>query len=247
MLAARSSLPVPGKRLLFPAVEGREAGQFFNHKTRVPAERRRIDLLCTIRDLLHRPTQFPKEVIIMHVAEQVAADPIAQSLLAEFEAQAPITRKFLERLPEDKLTWKPHEKSMTAGQLALHIASVPASVVRLVAENPKQAREKFEFSQPASREEILKAHDDGVAAVRELLPKYDDAAMNEAWRLMRGDKELFATPRGLILHDLMLSHWYQHRGQFSVYLRLLDVPVPASWGPSADEPPPFMQKAANQA
>ena len=82
-----------------------------------------------------------------------------------------------------------------------------------------------------------------MAAVRELLPKYDDAAMNEAWRLMRGDKELFATPRGLILHDLMLSHWYQHRGQFSVYLRLLDVPVPASWGPSADEPPPFMQKA----
>jgi uncharacterized damage-inducible protein DinB len=178
----------------------------------------------------------------MPVAEPVATDSIAQTLLAEFERQAPVTRRFLERLPEDKLTWKPHEKSMTAGQLALHIATVPASVVRLVGENPKQAREKFEFAQAASRDEILKAHDDGVAAVRELLPKFDDAAMNESWRLVRGDKELFSTPRGLILHDLMLSHWYQHRGQFSVYLRLLDIAVPASWGPSADEPPPFMQR-----
>ena len=186
----------------------------------------------------------------MPVAEAVVTDSIAQSsnsiaqtLLAEFERQAPVTRKFLERLPADKLNWQPHPKSMTAGQLAFHIATVPASVVRLVAENPKQAREKFEFAQPGSRDEILKAHDDGVAAVRELLPKFDDAAMNESWRLVRGDKELLSTPRGLILHDLMLSHWYQHRGQFSVYLRLLDIAVPASWGPSADEPPPFMQKA----
>ncbi len=181
----------------------------------------------------------------MPVAEPLVVDSIAQSLLAEFEIQAPITRKFIERLPKDKLTWKPHEKSMTAGQLALHIARVPANIVRMVADNPRQAPEKFEFAQPASRDEILKAHDEGVAAVRELLPKFDDAAMKETWRLVRGDKEIFSQPRSLFVRDVMLSHWYQHRGQFSVYLRLLDIPVPASWGPSGDEPPLFLQNAGN--
>jgi uncharacterized damage-inducible protein DinB len=175
----------------------------------------------------------------MPLAQSVTS--IADTLLAELELQAPVTRRFLERLPEDKLTWKPHEKSLTAGQLALHIALVPGSIVRLVLDNPRHAREKFEFPQPASREEILRALDESVAAVREQLPKFDDDAMQESWRLVRGDKELFSAPRGLIVRDLMLSHWYQHRGQFSVYLRLLDIPVPASWGPSADEPPPFLE------
>ena len=169
--------------------------------------------------------------------------PIAKAFLAEFEAQAPITRRFLERLPEDKLTWKPHEKSMTAGQLAFHLATVPANILRLVATNPMQAREKFEYPQPASRDEILKAFDENVAAVRSLLPGYDDSAMGETWSLMAGDKELFAVPRGSFVRDVMFSHWYQHRGQFSVYLRILNVAVPASWGPSADEPPVFMQQA----
>ncbi len=183
----------------------------------------------------------------MSVAEAVVMQSIAQSFLAEFEAQAPITRRFLERLPEDKLTWKPHEKSMTAGQLALHLATVPGGVVKLVENNPMQAREAFVFPQPASREEILKALDESVATVRTLLPKYDDAAMNETWRLVAGERVLLAQPRGEFLRDVMLSHWYQHRGQFSVYLRLLNVAVPASWGPSADEPPVFMQQAAKVA
>lgn len=183
----------------------------------------------------------------MPVAEPAVANAIAQSMLAEFEAQAPITRKFLERLPADKLTWKPHEKSMTAGQLALHIAMSPGVVVQLVQENPKQARSEFVFPQPASRDEILSAYDACIATVRATLPAYDDAAMNESWRLVSGDKELFAVPRGLFLRDVMLSHWYQHRGQFSVYLRILNVAVPASWGPSADEPPVFMQKASKVA
>jgi uncharacterized damage-inducible protein DinB len=177
----------------------------------------------------------------MPVAEAVATNSIALSMLAEFETQAPITRKFLERLPEDKLTWKPHEKSMTAGQLALHLATVPSGIVRFVGNNPAQAPKLFEFPQPASGAEILKANDEGLATVRELLPKFDDAAMKESWRMLAGDKAMFAQPRGEFLRDVMLSHWYQHRGQFSVYLRILNVPVPSSWGPSADEPPPFMQ------
>jgi len=168
---------------------------------------------------------------------------IAKALLAEFEVQAPVTRKFLERLPEDKLTWKPHNKSMSAGQLAYHLASVPGGIVRFVQNNPAQAPESFKFPQPASREEILKTYDESITTVRSLLPNFDDAAMNETWRMVAGGREVLTQPRASFLRDVMLSHWYQHRGQFSVYLRMLDVAVPASWGPSADEPPAFAQKA----
>jgi uncharacterized damage-inducible protein DinB len=167
---------------------------------------------------------------------------LAESMLAEFEAQAPITRKFLERLPEDRLTWKPHEKSMSAGQLAYHLASVPGGVVRFVQDNPAQAPEFASFQQPTSRQEILKTFEESIAAVRSLLPKYDDTAMKETWRMVAGGREVLAQPRAEFLRDVMLSHWYQHRGQFSVYLRMLDLAVPASWGPSADEPPVFLQK-----
>src|SRR6202140_2722668 len=167
---------------------------------------------------------------------------LAESMLAEFEAQAPITRKFLERLPEDRLTWKPHEKSMSAGQLAYHLASVPGGVVRFVQNNPAQAPEFASFQQPTSRQEILKTLEESIAAVRSLLPKYDDTAMKETWRMVAGGREVLAQPRAEFLRDVRLSHWYQHRGQLSVYLRMLAVPVPASWGPSADEPPPFLQK-----
>lgn len=168
---------------------------------------------------------------------------IAQSLLAEFEVQAPITLRFLERLPEDKLTWKPHPKSMTAGQLAYHLATIPGGVALFVRSNPAQVPEFKGFQQPASMEEILKAYDDNIATARVELSKYDDDAMSEPWRLMAGSQELMTQPRGDFLRDVMFSHWYQHRGQFSVYLRMLNVAVPASWGPSADEPPIFMQKA----
>ena len=167
---------------------------------------------------------------------------IAQSLLAEFELQAPITRRFLERLPEDKFTWKPHEKSMSAGQLAYHLALVPGAVIRLVTANPTP-EPSLNFPQPAGRDEVLKAFAESIATVRECLSIADDASMNETWRLSIGGREVLAQPRGQFLRDVMLSHWYQHRGQFSVYLRLLDVPVPASWGPSADEAPQFPQRA----
>jgi uncharacterized damage-inducible protein DinB len=167
--------------------------------------------------------------------------PIAESLLAEFQVQAPITRKFLERLPEDKLTWKPHEKSLSAGQLAYHLASVPGGIVRFIQNNPAHAR-GFVFPQPETCREILNAFDDSVATVQSLLPKFDDAAMKEIWRLVANGQEVLTQPRGEFTRNIMFSHWYQHRGQFSVYLRLLNIAVPASWGPSADEPPPSMQK-----
>jgi uncharacterized damage-inducible protein DinB len=170
---------------------------------------------------------------------------IAEALLAEFEVQAPITRRFLERLPEDKFDWRPHQKSMTAGQLAQHLAMVPGGVVQLVQKNPAPAPDfsKITFRQPTTRVEILQTLDESIATVRRVLAGFDDGAMNEMWALEAGGQTVFTQPRGEFLRDVMLSHWYQHRGQFSVYLRMLDVAVPASWGPSADEAPPFLQKA----
>jgi uncharacterized damage-inducible protein DinB len=167
---------------------------------------------------------------------------LAQQMLAEFEAQAPVTRKFLERLPEDKLGWKPHEKSMTAGQLALHLATTPGGVARLAQESAVQVPKGGNLPQPSSVREILDKFEESIATVGTVLPQFSDANMQEISRLVDGDRELAAWSRAEFLRDIMLSHWYQHRGQFSVYLRLLNVPVPASWGPSADELPRFLQK-----
>src|SRR5260370_18655096 len=135
---------------------------------------------------------------------------IAKSLLAEFEIQAPITRRFLERLPEDKLTWKPHEKSMSAGQLAYHLAFVPGGVIRLVNANPTP-EPSFNFPSPASPDEILKTSAESIAPFRERLSTAPDASMNETWRLTIGGREVLAQPRGQFLRDVMLRPWYQHR------------------------------------
>ncbi|HYO82953.1 MAG TPA: DinB family protein [Bryobacteraceae bacterium] len=167
---------------------------------------------------------------------------IAKSLLQEFEAQAPVTRKFLERLSPDKLTWKPHAKSMSAGQLALHIAQVPGGVLRLAEPNPAQVP-NFAAAEADSIQQILDAHDESLSIVRQLLPTFSDDQMHETWRLEVNGHEILALPRYQFLRDVMLNHWYQHRGQFGVYLRLLDIPVPSSYGPSADEQPAFMQQA----
>ncbi len=168
---------------------------------------------------------------------------IAEVFLAEFEVQAQITRKFLERIPEDKLTWKPHAKSMTAGQLAYHLATVPGDIAQFVKNNPADAPTSFDFPQPANKSEILKAFDVCVATVSSELPKFTDAAMKEIWRMVGDGHEMLAMPRESFVRNIMLSHWYQHRGQFAVYLRLLNVAVPSSWGPSADEAPAFSKPA----
>lgn len=163
---------------------------------------------------------------------------ISTDLLAEFEEQAPLTRCFLERLPQDKLTWKPHEKSMAAGQLAYHLALIPGGVISGAQKNEVPPPD-FQFPQPESVQQILDAFDAGVATVRGVMPSFDDGAMHSMWRVVDDGKEVFALPRQSLFRNILLNHWYQHRGQFSVYLRMLDIPVPATWGPSADERSPF--------
>lgn len=164
---------------------------------------------------------------------------LAEYILGEFETQVPITRRFLERLPEDKLSWKPHQRSMSAGQLALHLALVPGRVVCGAQLNPAPVPDFSNIPQPANLQEVLTRFDESIATVKKVLPQFGDAEMQETWRVVNGEEEILAMPRGEFLRNIMLNHWYQHRGQFSVYLRLLNVAVPASWGPSADEPPNF--------
>lgn len=167
---------------------------------------------------------------------------MAQAFLAEFEQEARTTRKFLERMPDDKLDWRPHEKSMTAGQLALHMAVSPAGVIKM-SEADEVSVPDFNRTnpQPASTQEVLKALDASIAVVRETLPKFTDAQLQATWTMKSGDKPVLAIPRAAILRNILLNHWYHHRGQFGVYLRLVGAKVPSSYGPSGDEMPEFMQ------
>ena len=162
--------------------------------------------------------------------------PIAQAMLGEFEQEAKTTRKFLERVPQDKLMWKPHEKSHTAGALALHIATVPGNVVRasLVDESPVPDFAAM-FKQPATVQEILSSHEKSIGTVREILPTLDDARLMTNWSAMRDGKPVMTMPKVMFLRMIMLNHWIQHRGQLGVYLRLVGAKVPSSYGPSGDE------------
>ena len=161
---------------------------------------------------------------------------IAQAMLAEFEHEAATTRKFLERIPQDKLTWKAHEKSHTIGGLGQHIAIVPGNVVR-AAQLDESPLPDFEtlFKQPASVKEMLDAHDQGVATVRQLLPTMTDARLMTNWSGMRDGKAMISMPKVMFLRMIMMNHWIQHRGQLGVYLRLTGAKVPSSYGPSGDE------------
>jgi uncharacterized damage-inducible protein DinB len=164
--------------------------------------------------------------------EQVMS--IAESLLQELEQEARTTRRVLERVPDDRLTWRPHAKARTLGELALHVASVPGGVAQLASTSPAQAP-RFVDPSPSNVGEVMRALDESLARARSIVSGMDDGAMQETWRLVDQDRELLAMPRGALLRALMLNHWYHHRGQLTAYLRELDVPIPSIYGPSADE------------
>ena len=159
--------------------------------------------------------------------------------VAELQQEAETTRRVLERVPESKLTWKPHEKSMTLGQLALHIATTPGMVAGMLSGDVLQLPPEGMpgQAQPASRQEIMDALQASVAGAKEFLSGLTPERAAGIWRLTLGEKQLMAVPRGGVVRAILLNHWYHHRGQLSVYLRLLDVPMPSIYGPSADENP----------
>jgi uncharacterized damage-inducible protein DinB len=161
-----------------------------------------------------------------------------EPMISEVAQEAATTRRVLERLPADKLAWKPHPKSMSLGQLAIHVATIPGALSKLAQSNGFDVGQaNFDPPQPASREEILAALEDSVQAARDYLCTLSEADAAADWRLTSNGREIFTVPRAGFLRSVMLNHWYHHRGQLSVYLRLLDVPVPVIYGRSADENP----------
>ncbi len=162
--------------------------------------------------------------------------PMSQAMLGEVEQEAATTRRVLERVPENKLAWRPHQKSMTLGQLALHTASLPGGIAK-VSQLDEFDAANFNAPQPKSLGEIFAAHDESIRAAEDCLKAMTEEKANGMWRLKKGTKEVLSMPRAALLRSIMLNHWYHHRGQLSVYLRLLDVQVPSIYGPSADENP----------
>jgi uncharacterized damage-inducible protein DinB len=161
---------------------------------------------------------------------------IADQILAELEQEAMATRRVLERVPQQHLAWRPHARSMSLGQLALHVATIPGNVARSASPDRMEAPA---FAQPeaASSAELLTLLDQSLAQARELVGAMDDQRMAATWRLMSGEREIMAIPRVAFLRSVMLNHWYHHRGQLLVYLRMHDVPLPSVYGPTADENP----------
>jgi uncharacterized damage-inducible protein DinB len=159
--------------------------------------------------------------------------PLIDALLQELEQT---TRRVLERVPDDRLAWKPHEKSMSLGQLALHIATMPGAIAQLAQQLTFQMPESTQPS-AASAAELAPTLEQSVAQARQILSGMDDEALSKTWRVVDGDREVMAIPFGGMLRSIMLNHWYHHRGQLLVYLRELGVPVPSIYGPSADENP----------
>jgi uncharacterized damage-inducible protein DinB len=161
---------------------------------------------------------------------------LADSILMELDQEAQTTKRVLDRIPDDKLAWKPHPKSYSLGQLALHIASVPGNVATAAAQDTFEAP-NFAQPQPKSRQEILDAFSQSLASAKDTLKNMDDARLTSMWSLTKNGKVLMSVPRIGFIRSILMNHNYHHRGQLSVYLRILDVPVPSIYGPSADENP----------
>jgi uncharacterized damage-inducible protein DinB len=161
--------------------------------------------------------------------------PIAQMLLPEFDHEMANTRKMLERVPDGKFTFQPHQKSMTLGQLSAHVSEIPSYASgALKVERLDLTGEEPRFT-PATRKELLDNFDKHVAEARELLSKASDENLAKIWTLTFKGKEIFSMPRAAVLRSMVMSHLVHHRAQLGVYLRLNDVAIPGMYGPSADE------------
>jgi uncharacterized protein (TIGR03083 family) len=164
---------------------------------------------------------------------------VAATLLPEWDHETATTRRVLERLPEDRLDWQPHPRSWTVRQLASHLANVPSWM------EPTLTRDELDLAPPgqpaysavpaASRAELLERFDANVTQARATLAEASDERMLAPWSLLSGGKPILSMPRAAVLRGFIFSHMIHHRAQLGVYLRLLDGPVPAIYGPSADD------------
>jgi len=161
-------------------------------------------------------------------------------LVSELDRESGVTRTLLERLPEDKAAWKPHEKSFSLGDLALHLAELPTWIPATLGHAELDMRPPGAAPQPRpsweSKDALLASFDVNVAAARAALVAAADAELQAPWTLKNGGHTLFTMPKGGVLRTWVFNHLVHHRGQFSVYLRLCDVPLPSMFGPTADAP-----------
>ena len=159
------------------------------------------------------------------------------AMLQELDQECATTRRVLERVPSDKLAWKPHAKSMSLGALAMHIASAPAFISGWATED-ETTMAGGGSPDPASTADILAAHDASAAKAKANIESIGDGGMGKMWSMKTPDgKTAMTMPKAALLRSIALNHVYHHRGQLSVYLRMLDVSVPSIYGPSADENP----------
>ena len=158
---------------------------------------------------------------------------LSEPLVAELQIEASTTRKMLERVPPDSLAWKPHEKSRTLGEIAAHIANLPGLFIATLNQD-----EFDRYAYKATTEtvaDILETFDRNINAALEVLKTLSDERMLTSWRYQYGEQVIFEMPRLVVIRTMALNHLIHHRGQLSVYLRLLNVPLPPVYGPTADE------------
>jgi uncharacterized damage-inducible protein DinB len=164
---------------------------------------------------------------------------ISESILPEFDQEMANTRKTLERVPEDKFDWKPHEKSFAMGGLATHVANLPSWAIITLNQDEfdmePPGAEPFKMPEAKSRQELLDMFDKNVADARAAIAGASDERMFSPWSLLKGGNTLMTLPKIAVLRSFVMNHIIHHRAQLGVYLRLNDVPVPSIYGPSADE------------
>lgn len=159
---------------------------------------------------------------------------ISRSLLPEFDHEMGTTRKYLDRFPDAQADYRPHEKSMTLAQLAFHLAEMAGWATATVTLDEIDMT-GYKPESASTRAEILARFDRNVVAAREALEKCEDSDWMRTWALKANGHTLFAMPKIGVMRSMVMNHIIHHRGQLSVYYRLLGVPVPSTYGPSADE------------
>jgi uncharacterized damage-inducible protein DinB len=161
---------------------------------------------------------------------------MSDALLPEFDHEISTTRKLLERVPEDKWDWAPHEKSMKLGRLACHVAELPVfATASAKSDSMDFAKGEYKTIDAANRQQLLDAFDKQAAASRAAIAGLSDEDLMKPWTLLMDGKALMTMPKAGVLRTAMMNHLIHHRGQLSVYLRLTGTPVPSIYGPSADE------------
>lgn len=162
--------------------------------------------------------------------------PLNEPIIAELQMEAANTRKMIERVPEKSFGWKPHDKSMTLGRLAYHICENPEWVnVTVDKDEIDFAAKEYVQKEAKSTEELLKVFDASLAEAVECLKNASDEKLLGNWTMRNGEQVYFTMPKLAVLRSFVLNHIIHHRGQLSVYLRMLDIPLPQIYGPTADE------------